>query len=69
MTKYPNIIQCGQCKMILISFDRHDFRKCHCPNETFIDGGNDYMRCGGKDFKKIIYLMIMKRRKRNARKI
>ncbi len=48
MGKYPNAIQCLKCKKVLVSFDRHDFKGCGCPNGTFIDGGYDYFRCGGR---------------------
>lgn len=32
---------------------RHDFVQCDCPLETFVDGGNDYVRTGGMDLTKI----------------
>ena len=60
MTKYPNILQCLQCKKILVSFDRHDYKTCGCPNDTMIDGGYDYLRYGGKDMSKIQILKIIK---------
>jgi len=46
-------LQCLRCKKILESKSGHDFQQCDCPNQTFIDGGNESMRCGGKDLKKI----------------
>lgn len=46
-------VQCLSCGKILESKHRHDFRKCSCENETFVDGGDDYMRIGGKDLAKI----------------
>jgi len=64
--KYPGILQCLQCKRILVSFYRHDYKTCGCPNETMVDGGHDYLRCGGKDMKKIKVLRIttaLKRKK------
>jgi len=42
-------IKCLGCGMILESKHVHDFQKCDCANETFIDGGNEYLRCGGMD--------------------
>ncbi len=60
MSKYPNVIKCLQCKMILVSFDRHDYKTCSCPNRTMIDGGHDYLRYGGKDLTKIQVLKIIK---------
>lgn len=64
MSKYPGVIQCLECKKILVSFHRHDYKTCSCPNETMIDGGHDYLRYGGKDMKKIQILKIIKAPKR-----
>lgn len=47
------VIKCLECGTILFSKHRHDFQICPCHNETFIDGGFDYCRVGGKDFEKI----------------
>ena len=44
-------IKCTNCNTILESKYRHDFVSCGCSNGTFVDGGNDYTRCGGKDFR------------------
>ncbi|MEA3370310.1 MAG: hypothetical protein U9Q40_03150 [Campylobacterota bacterium] len=44
-----NKIKCLNCGAILESKSRHDFKRCECENETFIDGGLDYQRSGGKD--------------------
>lgn len=66
--KYPGILKCMQCNKILVSFHRHDFKSCGCPNDTIIDGGYDYLRCGGKDLKKIQILRITTARKRNETK-
>jgi hypothetical protein len=41
------------CNKIIESKHRHDFQECGCVNQTFIDGGNDYIRCGGIDMNKI----------------
>ena len=40
---------CLKCGMLLESVHQHDFVQCDCDNETFVDGGNAYMRVGGKD--------------------
>ena len=48
-------IMCMSCEKILESKNRHDFNMCNCENETFVDGGNDYMRIGGKDLNLIYY--------------
>ena len=44
-------VRCKKCAKILESVDRHDFVSCGCNNETFIDGGWDYLRYGGVDMK------------------
>ena len=49
-----SLVVCKQCAAILNSKHRHDFVMCQCPNETFVDGGNDYLRCGGKDMSKVL---------------
>ncbi len=46
-------VRCLSCGTILESKYRHDFQKCGCSNETFIDGGLDYCRLGGVDLSKI----------------
>ena len=48
-------IKCLDCNIILESKSRHDFKRCTCPNSTFIDGGSDYMRLGGKDLTRVDY--------------
>lgn len=62
--KYPGVIECLSCGKVLVSFNRHDFKCCGCKNDTFIDGGSDYLRCGGKDLKKIKVLKIITAPKR-----
>ncbi len=46
-------VYCCQCATVLESTYRHHFVQCDCPNETFVDGGDDYTRYGGKDLNKI----------------
>lgn len=48
-----NKVKCLACGMILESKFRHDYRVCPCPNETMVDGGNDYLRYGG------VYLFLV----------
>ena len=38
--------KCSKCGEFLVSVHRHDFRACRC-DESFVDGGFDYQRCGG----------------------
>ena len=40
-------IECAACHERIRSEHRHDFRECRC-KATFVDGGSDYLRCGGK---------------------
>lgn len=63
--KYPGVIQCLHCFKVLVSNHRHDFNGCGCFNDTFIDGGYDYLRCGGKDLTKIRVLKLSKVRDLN----
>ena len=46
-------VTCLECGEVLVSEHRHDYKTCSCPNETMIDGGNEYVRYGGKDLSKV----------------
>jgi len=46
-------VKCLECGTVLESKFRHDFQACDCPQHTFVDGGSDYTRIGGKDLDKI----------------
>jgi hypothetical protein len=46
-------VTCLECGEVLVSKSRHDYKTCSCPNKTMIDGGNEYVRFGGKDLSKI----------------
>lgn len=46
-------VTCLDCGETLVSQHRHDYKTCSCENETMIDGGNDYIRFGGKDLAKV----------------
>ena len=39
-----NSVRCLACGSVLESTHRHDYVKCHCPNETACDGGLEYQR-------------------------
>lgn len=54
------------CGRILTSQSVHDFNGCGCKNNTFIDGGYDYLRYGAVDIKKVEVLEI--RKGRNGKK-
>ena len=45
-----NAVKCLSCNTELESKHRYDFQCCNCDNQTFVDGGKDYSRVGGKDF-------------------
>ena len=40
-------IRCRNCGMVLESRTLHDIVYCDCENKTFVDGGQDYLWCGG----------------------
>lgn len=48
-----NSVKCLECSEELISYHRHDYKVCGCPNETMVDGGLSYERFGAKDISKV----------------
>lgn len=44
-----NSVVCLLCGEHLVSRHRHDFQQCSCENGSFVDGGYDYHRLGGKN--------------------
>lgn len=46
-------VKCASCKKRMFSFHVHDFKYCGCDNETFIDGGREYIRYGWKTLKPV----------------
>ena len=58
-----NIVVCGNCKEILVSKFTHDYKTCKCENRTMVDGGNDYVRAGGKDLSLVHAFTTMKEAK------
>lgn len=52
-------VKCLDCQRRIFSFSRHDFKFCGCKNETFVDGGREYLRYGWKTKKpRTIYWTI-----------
>jgi len=49
-------IKCLGCNTILESTWVHDFVMCDCENQTFVDGGDEYLRFGGKDLDLIKFI-------------
>jgi hypothetical protein len=45
-------IQCLYCEDIIQSMYTHDFKFCKC-GETFVDGGDSYLRYGARDLKMV----------------
>jgi hypothetical protein len=37
----------------IVSYHRHDYKTCSCPNQAMVDGGTAYLRYGAKNMKKI----------------
>ena len=48
-----NAIKCLECGETIVSYSRHDYNTCGCPNDAMVDGGNDYERYGAMDIDKI----------------
>lgn len=50
-------VKCKKCKDIIYSRARHDFRRCQC-GSTFVDGGFDYVRCGGDPLPEFVSINV-----------
>jgi hypothetical protein len=48
-----NSVTCQECNETIVSYHRHDYKTCLCPNNAMVDGGTDYLRYGAKDMTKI----------------
>lgn len=48
-------VTCPGCKLEMYSRARHDYRLCGCDFQTMVDGGFDYLRCGGKSLDALIH--------------
>lgn len=48
-----NSVTCLECNETIVSYHRHDYDTCSCPNEAMVDGGTTYLRYGAKDMSKI----------------
>ena len=48
-----NAIKCLECGETIVSYSRHDYNICGCPNGAMVDGGNEYERYGAMDLDKI----------------
>lgn len=48
-----NSVTCQECNKTIVSYHKHDYKTCLCPNNAMVDGGTDYLRYGAKDMSKI----------------
>lgn len=48
-------IKCLNCNEIIESKYRHNLVSCKC-NNCYIDGGQDYLHFGGRDFSNILII-------------
>jgi len=55
MDKYG--LKCLKCGDFIVSYSVHDFKYCKCGN-VCIDGGNDYLKYGGKGIEDKTYKFI-----------
>ena len=53
-----NSITCKLCKETIVSYHRHDYKTCSCPNQAMVDGGNSYLRWGAKDMTKVDFNVV-----------
>jgi hypothetical protein len=44
-----NAIKCLECGETIVSYSRHDYNTCGCPNGAMVDGGTEYERYGAND--------------------
>lgn len=49
-------VLCLMCNTVLESRYTHDFQQCDCENQTFVDGGDTYLRSGGVDLDKVLII-------------
>lgn len=45
--RYQDAVLCLGCNVLLYSITGHHYHTCGCYNETMVDGGKSYIRCGG----------------------
>jgi len=48
-----NAVRCLECDELLVSYSRHDYKTCQCPNSAMVDGGTAYGRYGAMDMNMI----------------
>ena len=48
-----NAVTCLECNETIVSYHRHDYNMCGCPNLAMVDGGTAYLRYGAIDMSKI----------------
>jgi hypothetical protein len=53
-----NAVKCLECGETIVSYHRHDYNVCECPNDASVDGGTSYVRYGAKNMFKIEKISI-----------
>lgn len=64
-------VLCTECNTVLYSVHRHDYHICDCENKTMVDGGKEYLRCGGNSIDKVVagkYNVLTKKFKKDRKK-
>jgi hypothetical protein len=53
-----NAVKCLECGETVVSYHRHDYKTCECPNSAMVDGGTAYARYGANNMYKIEKISI-----------
>jgi len=53
-----NAVKCLECGETIVSYSRHDYKTCECPNSAMVDGGTAYGRYGAMDMSKIVKIDV-----------
>ena len=53
-----NAVKCLECNETIVSYHRHDYKICECPNGAMVDGGTAYIRYGAMNMSKIELITV-----------
>lgn len=53
-----NAVKCLECGDTIVSYHRHDYKTCECPNSAMVDGGTAYGRYGAMDMDRIVKIDV-----------
>lgn len=53
-----NAVKCLECGETIVSYYRHDYKTCECPNSAMVDGGTAYGRYGAVDMDRIVKIDV-----------